>query len=29
VHDLGAGVVDGRFRAELPRDLRAALAQLN
>lgn len=29
VHDLGAGVVDGRFSAELPRELRAALAELN
>jgi hypothetical protein len=29
VHDLGAGVVDGRFTADLPRELRASLAQLN
>ncbi|MEY9858820.1 hypothetical protein ABH935_004443 [Catenulispora sp. GAS73] len=29
VHDLGAGVVEGQFTAEVPRELRAALAQLN
>ena len=29
VHDLGARVVNGQFTAELPQDLRAALAQLN
>lgn len=29
VHDLGAGMVGGRFTAELPRELRADLAQLN
>jgi hypothetical protein len=29
VHDLGAAVVGGQFTAELPRELKAALAQLN
>jgi hypothetical protein len=29
VHDLEAGVVNGQFTAELPQELRAALAQLN
>lgn len=29
VRDLGARVVDGRFSAEVPRELRAALAELN
>ncbi|MEY9891463.1 hypothetical protein ABIA31_005128 [Catenulispora sp. MAP5-51] len=29
VRDLGAGTVDGRFTAEIPRELRAGLAQLN
>ncbi|ACU76331.1 hypothetical protein Caci_7506 [Catenulispora acidiphila DSM 44928] len=29
VHDLGAGFVNGQFTADLPRELRAALAQLN
>ena len=29
VHDLEAGIVNGQFTAELPQELRAALAQLN
>lgn len=29
VHDLEAGMVNGQFTAELPHELRAALAQLN
>jgi hypothetical protein len=29
VQDLEAGIVDGRFTARMPQELRAAMAQLN